>query len=76
MESLGLKREDSDCRKLVSGLLAEWIATLATEVWQLANLSSVEVIAAKSVSNHLGKEKIELNDESQFQRMFCKSSNT
>jgi hypothetical protein len=46
-----LKREDSNYRTLVSRWSAEWVATLATEVWQLANLSSVDVTAAKSVSD-------------------------
>jgi hypothetical protein len=43
-------------------------------VWQLANLSGVEVTTTKCVSGQLAKEKIELNDESRIQRMLCKSA--
>jgi hypothetical protein len=75
MDSLGLQRNESEaCRRLSRAWSTQWVATLDTEVWQLANLSGVEVTTTKCVSGQLAKEKIELNDESRIQRMLCKSA--
>ena len=75
MESLGFRREDSEFfRKQTFGWSAEWVSRLATEVWELANLSSVEVTIAKYLTDRLAKEKRDLKDESRFLRMLCESS--
>jgi hypothetical protein len=75
MESLGFRREDSEFgHKVALGWSAEWISTLATKVWELANLSSFEVTTAKCLSEQLAKEKLALNDETRFQRLLCESS--
>jgi hypothetical protein len=75
MDSLGFRREDSEfLHKQPVGWLEEWVSRLATEVWELANLSNLEVTAAKCMIDQLAKEKRDLNDETRFLRMLCKSS--
>ena len=75
MDSLGFRREEWEFgRKQASGWSAEWASTLATEVWELLNLSSFEVTAANTLSEKLAKEKLDLNDDTRFSRMLCESS--
>jgi hypothetical protein len=67
IESLGFRQEDSIFgRKVALGWSAEWVSTLATKVWELANLSTFDVTVAKCLSEQLAKEKLALNDETRF----------
>ena len=75
MDSLGFWSEDLELlRKQTFGWSAEWVCRLATEVWELANLSSLEITSAKCLTDQLAKEKCDLNDKSRFLRMLCESS--
>ena len=75
MDFLGFRKEEWEfgCKQ-GSGWSAEWASILATKVWKLVNLSSFEVTAANSLSEKLAKEKLDLNDDTRFQRMLCESS--